>query len=571
MSDFRTKLLGLAAMATLFAGASYGQITITQQNANGTCTFAAQNAIGANATAGALNVRAEGDTEVVSPITFCINNNGATNVTGTVTIFFSAPVTSLPGAAPFTDLATLVLGGNPAVNGSASSTQLTFTAFGGAGFTFLAGTSTTANVQGVRVNASAVAAGASLVPITAQPAVVSSSASSVLPAAVAPIVGYVSTTLSPPSISGTISSFPATPVNNYNTAQGNPQKTTLGPSFWVFAGDSVSGAFKTWNGGVGAAGNAGILNYSTENSDGNASYGTRIQLAFGNVPSAVTLFVPTSITVNNGTVNAFTINLVTSATAPDTGASVLPTPTVPLSFTAPGTAGLPAAFGFSTIAYGASTFPITSSGGSATAVYEVVTAPATAKVSTAIPVWVTFAPSALSTASGAITVLETYAPTTPLLSATTAPDFAAVTTGALNGSSIGLAQTELLFPFVTSADGFDTGLAISNTTTDPYGTSPTAGACTLNYYGTGAPTPNTGIAAPGGSQASGTSNAFLNSSIAPGFTGYMIATCAYPEGHGFAYIIYDFGTSSGTAMGYTAEVLNRGPGVPVPAVEQLGQ
>jgi len=566
MSDFRTKVLGLAAMATLFAGASYGQICIVASGAAaGTCVQTA------SATAGALNARAEGTTEVVSPITFQINNNGAAAVTGTITIFFSAPVTSLPGAAPFTDLATISLNGGPAINGSASGTQLTFSNFGGTGFNFAAGSATTASVSGVRVNASAVAAGASLVPVTAQPAVVSSSSSAVLPAVAAPIVGYVTSTLSPPAISGTTSSFPAAPVANYNTAQGNPAKTTIAPSFYVFTGDTVSGAFKTWNGGPGAAGNAGLLNYSTENSDGNASYGTRIQLAFGNVPSAVTLYVPTSITVGAGA-GAFNLTLVTSATAPDTGASVLPQPTVPLSFTAPTPSGFnyTSAFGVATT-YGASSFPITSSGGTATAVYEVVSAPATAKVNAAIPVWVTFAPSALSTASGAITVLESYAPTTPLLSATVAPDFAAVTTGALNGSSIGLAQTELLFPFVTSADGFDVGIAISNTTTDPYGTSPTAGACTLNYYGTGAPTPNTGIAAPGGSQASGTTNAFLSSSIAPGFTGYMIATCAYPEGHGFAYIINGFGTNAGTAMGYVANVLNRGPGVAVPAVEGLQQ
>jgi hypothetical protein len=50
----------------------------------------------------------------------------------------------------------------------------------------------------------------------------------------------------------------------------------------------------------------------------------------------------------------------------------------------------------------------------------------------------------------------------------------------------------------------------------------------------------------------------------------MIANCAYPEGHGFAYIIYGFGTNTGTAMGYLASVLNRGPLVNVPNPESLG-
>ena len=42
----------------------------------------------------------------------------------------------------------------------------------------------------------------------------------------------------------------------------------------------------------------------------------------------------------------------------------------------------------------------------------------------------------------------------------------------------------LLFPFVTNIAGFDTGVAIANTSADPFGTSPQTGTVTLNYYGT---------------------------------------------------------------------------------------
>jgi hypothetical protein len=580
MSAFRTKLLGFTALATLFAGVSYGQISITATNA----------------TAGALNLRGEGATEVVSPITFTIANGAAGAVSGNVTVFFSAPVTSLP-VPPFSDQALLLLtsvngggstaacfGPNGQVNGSASNTQLTFSC-AGQGFAFGANSTTSATVSGVRVNASAVASGATLVAVTATPGVVTNSSSTIASTALVLTVGYVTSSLSPPGVTGYCgtancapSFLPSTPVSNYNTAQGNPAKTTTVPSFFVSTGDTVAGAFKTLNGnpvGGVAAPPAVNTNFSVENSDGDAAWGTRIQLAFGNVPAGVTLYVPQSITVGSGA-TTFTLNLVTSATASDnTATGAIPSVTVPLSFTAP----IPSSFNFNTVfgpivtptAYGASSFPITASGGAAVAVYEVVYAPAQAKVSAAIPVWVTFGPSSLSAASGAITVLESYAPTTPLLTATMAPDFAAVTTGALNGSSIGLASTQILFPFVTSITGFDTGLALSNTTTDPFGTSPTSGACTLAFYGTGAPTPNTGIAAPGGAQASGTSNAFLASSLAPGFTGYVIANCAFPEGHGFAYIVYAFGTNNATTMGYNALILNRGPNVAVPAFETLGQ
>jgi hypothetical protein len=43
--------------------------------------------------------------------------------------------------------------------------------------------------------------------------------------------------------------------------------------------------------------------------------------------------------------------------------------------------------------------------------------------------------------------------------------------------------TTLLFPFVTNQAGFDTGLAISNTSKDWLGTDPQAGACTIHYHG----------------------------------------------------------------------------------------
>ena len=78
------------------------------------------------------------------------------------------------------------------------------------------------------------------------------------------------------------------------------------------------------------------------------------------------------------------------------------------------------------------------------------------------------------------------------------------------------------------------------------------------------------MAAPGGTQTGGTSNAFLLSSVAPGFTGYMIAQCNYHVvGHGFGYIIYNFGQTSGATLGYNALVMpNRATGV---VSESLGQ
>lgn len=49
--------------------------------------------------------------------------------------------------------------------------------------------------------------------------------------------------------------------------------------------------------------------------------------------------------------------------------------------------------------------------------------------------------------------------------------------------------TRLLYPFVTNQAGFDTGLEISNTTADPFGTTPVPGVCKLTFYGSNPPSP----------------------------------------------------------------------------------
>jgi hypothetical protein len=130
------------------------------------------------------------------------------------------------------------------------------------------------------------------------------------------------------------------------------------------------------------------------------------------------------------------------------------------------------------------------------------------------------------------------------------PRFADVST-AKDAFSINACRTLLLFPYLTNAVGFDSGVAISNTSMDPFGTDPQSGACTLNYYGnypaTGAPAPApvTTPVIDGGEQL-----AFVESSgggvvgttktctgcATPGFHGYMIAICNFQYAHGFAFV-----------------------------------
>jgi hypothetical protein len=123
--------------------------------------------------------------------------------------------------------------------------------------------------------------------------------------------------------------------------------------------------------------------------------------------------------------------------------------------------------------------------------------------------------------------------------------------------------TNLLFPWVvnTSPTGVDTGLAISNTSSDPYGTIGQTGTCSVNLYptdlttlngvsGGGVITVTTAPLAPGSvwrATLSGTA-AFA------GKGGYIIAICNFQYGHGFAFITDNFGTGlpSNLAQGYIA-------------------
>ena len=90
--------------------------------------------------------------------------------------------------------------------------------------------------------------------------------------------------------------------------------------------------------------------------------------------------------------------------------------------------------------------------------------------------------------------------------------------------------TTLLFPFVTNQMGFNTGLAITNA-------SEGSGSCTIEYSGPDAPddmmTPED---LAGGEQWVG-----LLSNIAPGFQGYITASCEFRDAYGFAFITNGYG------------------------------
>jgi hypothetical protein len=126
-------------------------------------------------------------------------------------------------------------------------------------------------------------------------------------------------------------------------------------------------------------------------------------------------------------------------------------------------------------------------------------------------------------------------------------------------------RTNLLFTFLTNQAGFDAGIAIANTSRDPFGTTPQKGNCTLNYYGTFASdatktffTQTTTTMLDGGQTAVATLSGGGTNGLAavPGFQGYMIASCDFQYAHGFAFIS-DFGATK-LAQGYLALIMDEG-------------
>jgi hypothetical protein len=282
-------------------------------------------------------------------------------------------------------------------------------------------------------------------------------------------------------------------------------------------------------------------------------------LTFSNVPASATLYVPTSVSFIGSLGFPATLTLVTNqvaATSPSGLTRVVPS----------NNNGPLAALG-------------TPVSGVVTAVYTVTATNALQQENFNVPVYLSIAATSVASPlvpQGGITVLESLSPAGPLPSSglsSSVPLFAPTTNTAITVQSVIVCNTTLLFPFVTNAAGFETGLAITNTSTDNIGpviapatipssqSNPTNGTCAINFYGTGTQpaaftTPVLGIsttAVP--TQGPVYANTLSTLSGAANFTGYAIAQCNFLEAHGFAYIVDNFGTPSGTAEGYLAIVI----------------
>lgn len=224
--------------------------------------------------------------------------------------------------------------------------------------------------------------------------------------------------------------------------------------------------------------------------------------------------------------------------------------------------GLPAGVSLGTPSWsntGTTTFTTSVSGNTITLT---VSSSADVGVSETLTVSVPIIYSTTLPAIGSGSVAGSYAPIstviTPSSTSLAVPRF--TNTGAATAAfEILPCETRLLFPFVTSIEGWDTGIAISNTSRDPFGTDEQEGACTLYFYGVPSDSNQTttvNIAA--GQQLLMTlsgGNAAQGLSALPNFTGYVIARCNFQYAHGYAFIS-DVGANK-FAQGYIALVISK--------------
>jgi len=327
-----------------------------------------------------------------------------------------------------------------------------------------------------------------------------------------------------------------------------------------FAANTESGFIFNYPGFTGN--NGGSTTYTA----GLADYGTRLKAVFYNIPAGLTLYVsttsgPVPAIIPGGTAtNPFAVLVATnSGEATPDGATFSNV----ITGTASGSDGL------NYLALS------TNSAGAATAVWEVTNSNPTAIDVLKFSVYISYAPTAPTTTNPygtPITGLPTTLPT-PDVQLSLAPEpsqgafnpanssfgqqpiprFAVIKTQEGPWVTINLCQTTLLYPFVTGGGGFDTGIAVANTSWDPWGTRNQQGSCKLYGYGVTLGTSGNTAAQPQISGCDFVSNPLPGTNCFPivpagqvmsvqasgvltNFLGYVIAVCNFQYAHGYAAV-----------------------------------
>ncbi len=313
---------------------------------------------------------------------------------------------------------------------------------------------------------------------------------------------------------------------------------------------------------------------------GLANAGTRILIVFNNVNNGVQVYVPQFVALtqaastanpgnpvpgNTGALGGWQggfLELIGGSSDLNGNVNLAATPTG--TFTGSGAffGGVNPFKGPGAIAPYTNAVQLPTSGGVATAVYEVGNADPFAQEAANIPVLVAYVANTSNNlpATGQATATVSFAPLSNVNTASATapiPRFCNKST-AVNVWHIDLCTCNLLFPFVSNQAGFDTGIAIANTSLDTLnGVAPQAGTVTLSYYGntTGggaAPANQTSKVVNAGEELVFTLSTGGDHGIAatPGFQGYIVAQMQFQWCHGFAFIS-DVGAQK-LAEGYLA-------------------
>ncbi len=283
---------------------------------------------------------------------------------------------------------------------------------------------------------------------------------------------------------------------------------------------------------------------------GAANHGTRLIYQFSGVPNGVQLWIPA------------VLNVTSVLTGLNTGVARL-------SNTDSNGAGP-----FSPVTGNSSGYnQVSVFNGAGIAVYEVLFADAFTQERIDLPVSVAYVANPsnnLPTPGVQSGVTVSFA---PLSTVGTASDSAPIprfvpSPGPRNTFIVQKCNCNMLFPFVSNQIGFDTGIAIANTSLDTgtgLGATPQQGVITLNYYCgqtgcTSPPAQTTNAPLPAGQQLTFTLSGGGGYGIAatPGFQGYIIAQAQFQWCHAFAYISAQgaLPTSNGASMGYLALIMD---------------
>jgi hypothetical protein len=463
-------------------------------------------------------VAVEGTTEQLPRLTLTCTNTGTFTGPLAITLQGSVNFANQTQASPSTNLDIAATDGGDTSTTTQPGPSTILVTFA----TVTPGT-TVFNIDGLRVNPSGLPVGSTVTVTASSSSVQIAGSGSVNAAFVAKTIGTLTVN--------------ATPVAN--TSACGLSATAQNPVVNVALTAGYLDAIKT------GADNTNNPLYSANASSIAAKQGTRFAVTFSNLnPAGVNYYVPIALPSTGTAMSVYAAatgsTLATASTA--TGL----TSYTQLAVSAAGTAtiyvGLPAT-GSGNVSGEGATIPV----------IEVVPSVAAVTSYSTTPV------------SVAVSLVGAASPAYPGVGSAQTIYGGFQTTSTSGNGLLTSCSTTLLFPYVTSLSGFDTGIAITNASTGVTGVTASSGSCGVTFYGAG----GTGTtAAPAtystGTVTTGTTSSFSLVNVDPGLVGgYAVAVCNFIGAHGYAFI-YTQGLG-GLAADYLAPIIASGTDLYTPS------